>query len=131
LAQQHPEKPDRHDVLKHVAEVYGVNVDDVLDRRHHREAYKIAIFPLRRVCNMHLKEVAMLANISPGRVSQIQKIVSKKGYQHHSKTIKYRVTPILSRQGKCAKRVLTPILPDPYPHKGISIVKMVRPESPE
>jgi len=76
LAQQHPEMSDRHDVLKHVAEVYGVNVNDALDRPHHRQAYQISVFLLRRVCNMSLKEVAALANISPGRVSQIQKMIS-------------------------------------------------------
>jgi len=79
LTQQHPERPDFHDVLGHVAEVYGVNADDVLDRRHHREAYQIHVFLLRRACNMSLKEVAAIARISPGRVSQIQKIVGEKG----------------------------------------------------
>jgi len=79
LAQQHPERPGHLDILKHVAEVYGVNVNDVLDRRRHREAYQVSVFLLRRVCNMSLKEVASLANISPGRVSQIQKIISAQG----------------------------------------------------
>ncbi len=54
------------------------SADDVLDRCHHREAYQIYVFLLRRVCNMSLKEVATIAEISQGRVSQIQKMVSEK-----------------------------------------------------
>jgi len=79
LTQQHPERPDSHDVLRHVTEVYGVNSENVLDRRHYREAFQIYVFLLRRACNMSLKAVAAVAGISPGRVSQIQKIVSEKG----------------------------------------------------
>ena len=89
-AQQHPERPDQHHVLEHVAEVYGISADDVLDRRHHREAYQIAVYLLRRVCNLSLKDVATLANISPGRVSQIQKIVGEKGLPEAFKNYKVK-----------------------------------------
>jgi len=44
LAQQHPERIGHLDVLKHVAEVYGVNVNDASDIRHHRKVYRISIF---------------------------------------------------------------------------------------
>jgi len=35
LAQQHPERPGHLDVLKHVAEVYGVNVNDAATIEKH------------------------------------------------------------------------------------------------
>jgi len=48
-------------------------VGEVFDRRNNREAFRTAVFLLRRACNLSLKEVAGLADISPSRVSQIQK----------------------------------------------------------
>lgn len=77
-AQQHPERPDAERVIADVAGAYGVKVEEVLDRKRHREAYRVAVFLLRRACNMSLKEVADLAGISIGRVSQIQASMSGK-----------------------------------------------------
>lgn len=75
-AQQHPERPDSARVLADVASAYGVKVEEVLDRRSHRKAYRAGVYLLRRACNMSLKEVAGLADISIGRVSQIQRLMS-------------------------------------------------------
>lgn len=77
--QQHPERPEPKRVLADVASVYGVEVDDVLDRRNQPESYQAAVYLLRRVCNLSLNEVARLADISIGRVSQIQASMRDKG----------------------------------------------------
>jgi len=75
-AQLHPGRPDPNDVLDHVKEIYGLNREEVLDRRCHRDAFQLYVFLLRRACNLSLKDVAAITEISLGRVSQIQKTVS-------------------------------------------------------
>jgi len=72
LAQLHPTRPTSMQVLKDLAKAYSLEPQQVLDRRVNRDAYRLGVFLLRRVCNMSLKEVADLASISPARVSQIQ-----------------------------------------------------------
>jgi len=72
LTQRHPARPTSMQVLEDVAKEYALEPEQVLDRRVHRDAYRTAVFLLRRACNMSLKEVANLAGISPARVSQIQ-----------------------------------------------------------
>jgi len=86
--QQHPERPTSDAVLAHVAKVYGLNITDVLLRGQHREAYQTSVFLLRRVCNMNLKDVAALAGVSLGRVSQIQKTIAEKGLHESFKNYK-------------------------------------------
>lgn len=76
--QQHPERPELERVLSDVADAYGINADEVLEKRSHRDAYQTAVFLLRRVCNMSLKDAAGLAGISIGRVSQIQALMRGK-----------------------------------------------------
>ncbi|MDQ6968285.1 MAG: hypothetical protein Q9M14_06340 [Mariprofundaceae bacterium] len=76
LAQRHPARPTSTQVLEDVAKAFSIEVEQVLDRHTQRDAYRTAVFLLRRTCNMPLKEVANLAAISPARVSQIQSEVS-------------------------------------------------------
>ncbi|MDX8397852.1 MAG: transposase [Mariprofundaceae bacterium] len=76
LAQRHPARPTSTQVLKDVARAFSIEIEQVLDRHTQRDAYRTAVFLLRRTCNMPLKEVANLAAISPARVSQIQSEVS-------------------------------------------------------
>jgi len=78
FAQQHPERPDAEAVLADVARVFGVGRHEVLDRKLSRESYHTAVFLLRRVCNLSLKDVAEMAGISIGRVSQIQSAMAGK-----------------------------------------------------
>lgn len=78
-AQCHPERVSKDQVLKEIADAYGLAVDEVLNRRVNREAYRAGVFLLRRACNLSLKEVAGLAGISAARVSQIQKQVGDEG----------------------------------------------------
>jgi len=88
FAQQHPERPDPDQVLTDVASAYGVTVEEVLDRSRHRESYQVAVFLLRRICNLSLKEVAEMARISVGRVSQIQVIMKDRGLPEGLKNYK-------------------------------------------
>lgn len=70
--QAHPARPTREDVLQAVGEVYDMDTKAITSRIH-QEAYKGAVYLLRRVANVPLKEVANLFNVSPSRISQIQK----------------------------------------------------------
>ena len=57
--------------MKAVAEVHQVPQRSVLDRGS-GEAFKHAVYLLRRRANLPLQEVAEMAEVSIGRVSQIQ-----------------------------------------------------------
>jgi transcriptional regulator with XRE-family HTH domain len=54
-----------------VAQAYRISPDRVLNRAS-GDAYKAAVYLLRRAANLSLAEVAKRARISPPRVSQIQ-----------------------------------------------------------
>jgi REP element-mobilizing transposase RayT len=70
-AQRQPARPGANAIVSEVARTYGLSRARVLDRSH-SQAFKSAVYRLRREANLTLKEVADLAGISPGRVSQIQ-----------------------------------------------------------
>jgi REP element-mobilizing transposase RayT len=66
-----PGRPSAREVLKAVAEVHQIPLRSVLDRRN-GEAFRHAVYLLRRRANLPLQEVAEMAEVSIGRVSQIQ-----------------------------------------------------------
>jgi len=66
-----PLRPSAEQVLRQVAKFYGLAPMKVLDRSH-PDAFKRAVYLLRRQANLTLNEVAARARISPPRVSQIQ-----------------------------------------------------------
>jgi len=71
-AQRHPSRPTAEQVLCEVAEAYGIEQQQVWDRKINQKAYQTAVYLLRRAVNLSLKDVGRLAGISPSRVSQIQ-----------------------------------------------------------
>ena len=71
ITQTLPARPTKFEVLESVARVYEVSIDYVIDRRD-TGAYKAAVFLLRRVVNLGLKNVAEEFGISTTRVSKIQ-----------------------------------------------------------
>ena len=70
-AQRQPARPDAQAVLSEVAKRHGMSPQQVLDRSH-PQAFKLAVYRLRREANLPLRKVAEMAGVSPGRVSQIQ-----------------------------------------------------------
>ena len=70
-AQIRPKRPGVDEIKKAVADKYGINPGQVLDRRQ-GEAYRAAVYLMRRAGNLPLREVAERAGVSAGRVSQIQ-----------------------------------------------------------
>jgi REP element-mobilizing transposase RayT len=66
-----PARPTAREVVKAVAQVHQIPVRSVLERES-GEAFKHAVYLLRRRANLSLREVAALAGVSIGRVSQIQ-----------------------------------------------------------
>lgn len=77
-AHRQPARPDAQAVLADVAERYGLNRRQVLDRSH-PQAFKLAVYRLRREANLPLREVAAIAAVSPARISQIQTEVEREG----------------------------------------------------
>jgi REP element-mobilizing transposase RayT len=70
-AQRQPARPSAHAVLGATAKDYGMTPKEVLGRSH-PQAFKMAVYRLRREANLPLRTVAEMAGVSPGRVSQIQ-----------------------------------------------------------
>ena len=70
-AQMRPMRPGVEEIKRAVADKYGIKPADVLDRRQ-GEAYRAAVYLMRRAGNLPLGEVADRAGVSAGRVSQIQ-----------------------------------------------------------
>jgi REP element-mobilizing transposase RayT len=66
-----PARPTARDVVKVVAQVHEIPVRSVLEQ-HSGEAFKHAVYLLRRRANLPLHDVATMAGVSIGRVSQIQ-----------------------------------------------------------
>ena len=66
-----PTRPDASAIESNVAKTYGIPRMRVMDRAS-GEAFKTAVYLLRRAANLTLAEVATRAGVSPPRVSQIQ-----------------------------------------------------------
>lgn len=78
IARSHlePLRPTAAAIEAGVAKAYRIPLDQVLDRAS-GEAYKAAVYLLRRAANLPLAEVAKRAGISPPRVSQIQSEIER------------------------------------------------------
>jgi len=78
MQQRKPARPGMEDVLKDICRIYKLDREVVLDRQS-KEPFRVAVFLLRKVCNLPLKNVSELFNISIGRVSQIQYQIFSQG----------------------------------------------------
>lgn len=76
--QRQPLRPSAPQRLRQVARQHGIGEKAVLDRSR-PEAFKLAVYRLRREANLTLNEVAALAGVSAPRVSQIQAEIEKTG----------------------------------------------------
>jgi hypothetical protein len=70
-AQAQPARPTPEALLAAVAKAFKVRLDGVLNRTH-QPAFHAAVYLLRRVANLPLKDVSALAGVSISRVSRIQ-----------------------------------------------------------
>ncbi len=75
-AQRRPTRPTAEELLDAVASTFDVPPSAVLDRSH-QPSFRAAVYLLRRVGNLPLKEVASRAGVSPSRVSKIQRQVEQ------------------------------------------------------
>ncbi len=69
--QLEPARPSAQAVVRAVAEVHGIKPEKALQRQS-GQAFKHAVYLLRRRANLSLREVAAQAGVSIGRVAQIQ-----------------------------------------------------------
>jgi len=74
-----PARPTAEKVLQTVAAASGTSQDLLLDRKANPEAFQAAVYLLRRASNLPLREVAELADVSQGRISQIQRKIEDNG----------------------------------------------------
>lgn len=74
-----PDRPTAAEIREAVADAADVPRHDVLDRTCAAEPYRVAAFLLRRACNLPLRQVAEMAGVSPGRISQIQRSIEDAG----------------------------------------------------
>jgi REP element-mobilizing transposase RayT len=70
-AHRTPKRPHPEEILTTVGQAYGLAAAQVLDRSH-PEAYWVAVYLLRRVGNLSLREVAGRVGVTAARISQIQ-----------------------------------------------------------
>ena len=70
-AQTRPDRATLEEVLGAVAAAFAIEPKQVLSRNH-QAVFQAAVFLLRRVCNLPLKEVSALAGVSSSRISKIQ-----------------------------------------------------------
>lgn len=74
-----PDRPTRETIIQAVAAAAGVPPGSTLDRRSRQDVFKVTVYLLRRGANLSLREVAELAQVSPPRVSQIQRAIEDAG----------------------------------------------------
>lgn len=81
-----PLRPGAEAIEAAVAKVYRLPRDQLLNRSN-GEAYKAAVYFLRRAANLPLAVVAERAGVSPGRVSQIQSEIERGGLPKSLKSL--------------------------------------------
>jgi len=86
LAQTVPSRPTKVDIFESVAEEFDITVEGLVERSD-QDAYRAAVYLLRRVVNLSLKAVAGIFGVSPSRVSRIQADIER-GANRESKLIK-------------------------------------------
>ncbi len=74
-----PDRPTAEQITRAVAQAASIPAEAVLDRTGAREPYRVAAFLLRRAGNIPLSQVADMAGVSPGRISQIQRAIEDSG----------------------------------------------------
>ncbi len=72
LAQHELARPSGESLLDGVADAFGVDTGAIAARRH-QPAFRAWVYLLRRPSNLSLRDAALRAGVSQGRVSQIQR----------------------------------------------------------
>ncbi|NKB22325.1 MAG: hypothetical protein GKS01_17700 [Alphaproteobacteria bacterium] len=74
-----PARPTAENVLQTVATASGTSKDLLLNRKAAPDAFQATVYLLRRASNLPLRDVAELADVSQGRISQIQRKIEDNG----------------------------------------------------
>lgn len=74
-AQRHPARPSAEAVTAQVLSAYRIEGQKALRSRKHQEAFQAWAYLLRRASNLPLQEVAKRCQVSPSRISKIQRII--------------------------------------------------------
>lgn len=75
VSQMHrrPARPNAERVTARVLSIYRIKDEATLRSRRHQEAFQSWVYLLRRACNLSLRQVATRCEVSPSRISQIQR----------------------------------------------------------
>jgi len=93
LEQKQPLRPSKEEVMNDILKVYHIRENELINRTN-KEAYKTAVYLLRKASNRGIKETAEMFNISEGMVSKIQRQIEQKkkhGMEFNVLTKKYKV----------------------------------------
>jgi len=71
-----PFRPTKDEVINDVKAIYKVSSDEIY-KRYDKRAYRTAVYLLRRVCNIGVRDVTTMFNISGGMVSKIQREIEE------------------------------------------------------
>ncbi len=74
--QSQPTRPMPEAVLEAVAQSFKLDRDEVPERAH-QPAFQAAVYLLRRVANLPLKDVSALVGVSISRISRIQSTIER------------------------------------------------------
>ena len=78
-AMANPLRPTADQILSAVAQTVERPIESILNRQAEPDPFRAVIYLLRRAGNVPLRDVAALGNVSPGRVSQIQREIEEAG----------------------------------------------------
>jgi len=68
-------RPTAPPLTQAVLSTYGIKDEKTLLSRRHQESFQAWVYLLRRVANLPLREVAKHGNVSPSRISKIQRAI--------------------------------------------------------
>ncbi len=88
IAQLNPARPSIEAIIEQITQKYKIE-EHALWSRVNQDAFKAGVYLLRRVGNIPLKEVAVIAGISEPRISQIQRVIE---LGHASKALKQLIS---------------------------------------
>ena len=68
-------RPTAPTLTQAVLSTYGIKDEKTLRSRRHQESFQAWVYSLRQVANLPLREVAKHCNVSPSRISKIQRAI--------------------------------------------------------
>ena len=85
--QRQPSRPSAAAITAQVLSTYGIKDEKTLRTHAHQEAFQVWAYLLRRAANLRLTATAECCNVSPSRISKIQRDVEVEERSAQSKRL--------------------------------------------